>query len=226
MNARVPLVALGSLACSASAQGVFVLDSLQQCFVPPEVPSIELDLPPGLYQTVAVGDAFDAWNAWGGSVDGCDGDGLNCTMGWLTGHAVSAESGNPVATRVDFGAIAATPALALQEPRRVLFRRCDSETLFLGVGDSHCADNVGTVAVRIELAACPPDFNLDGELNFFDFLEFQNLFEESNAIADLDCDGEFTVTDFNAFQALFAQGCSPPVAAEQGDAEFATVGLR
>jgi hypothetical protein len=46
-----------------------------------------------------------------------------------------------------------------------------------------------------------------GELNVFDFLEFQNHFGTADPAADIDGDGELTLFDFLAFQTLFDAGC-------------------
>ncbi len=61
--------------------------------------------------------------------------------------------------------------------------------------------------IALEFRGCPrhpADFTRDGELDFFDFLAFQNLFAAMDPKADLDEDGEFTFFDFLAFQNLFA----------------------
>ncbi len=54
---------------------------------------------------------------------------------------------------------------------------------------------------------CRVDLDGDGELTFFDFLAFQNLFAAGDPIADFDGDGSFTFFDFLAFQNEFAAGC-------------------
>ena len=55
---------------------------------------------------------------------------------------------------------------------------------------------------------CRVDLDGDGELTFFDFLEFQNLFAAGDLRADFDGDGALTFFDFLAFQNEFAAGCS------------------
>ena len=54
---------------------------------------------------------------------------------------------------------------------------------------------------------CRADLNLDGQLDIFDFLEFQNLFARGSTYADFDHDGGLTIFDFLAFQNAFAAGC-------------------
>jgi len=54
---------------------------------------------------------------------------------------------------------------------------------------------------------CAGDFDGDGELTLFDFLDFQTAFDDRNPRADIDGDGAFTVFDFLDFQNLFAAGC-------------------
>ncbi|MFG0285710.1 MAG: GC-type dockerin domain-anchored protein, partial [Phycisphaerales bacterium JB039] len=47
----------------------------------------------------------------------------------------------------------------------------------------------------------------DGELTFFDFLAFGNLFAAGDLRADFDGSGELDLFDFLAFQTAFAAGC-------------------
>jgi hypothetical protein len=54
---------------------------------------------------------------------------------------------------------------------------------------------------------CRADLDGDGELTFFDFLAFQNLFAAGDLRADFDGDGVLTFFDFLAFQNEFAAGC-------------------
>ena len=55
--------------------------------------------------------------------------------------------------------------------------------------------------------ACPADCDGDGELTFFDFLCFQNLFAAGDPGADCDGDSTLTFFDFLCFQNAFAAGC-------------------
>ncbi|MEQ8318215.1 MAG: GC-type dockerin domain-anchored protein [Phycisphaerales bacterium] len=57
------------------------------------------------------------------------------------------------------------------------------------------------------LAPCPADIDASGDLDIFDFLEFQNLFDAGDLAADFDGDGELTIFDFLAFQNAFDAGC-------------------
>jgi len=50
------------------------------------------------------------------------------------------------------------------------------------------------------------DMNMDGELNVFDFIAFQQAFQNGKGIADVNGDGELNVFDFTAYQELFAGG--------------------
>jgi glucose/arabinose dehydrogenase len=54
---------------------------------------------------------------------------------------------------------------------------------------------------------CRADLNEDGVLDFFDFLEFQDLFAAGDLRADFTGDGVLDVFDFLEFQAAFAAGC-------------------
>ncbi|UYV11840.1 MAG: right-handed parallel beta-helix repeat-containing protein [Phycisphaera sp.] len=55
---------------------------------------------------------------------------------------------------------------------------------------------------------CRVDLDGDGELTIFDFLQFFNLFDDADPIADFDGDGMFTIFDFLAFQNEFDAGCA------------------
>jgi hypothetical protein len=61
--------------------------------------------------------------------------------------------------------------------------------------------------VEATRAICRADVDLNGELDLFDFLEFQAMFAAGDAFADFDGDGELTFFDFLAFQEQFAAGC-------------------
>ncbi len=54
---------------------------------------------------------------------------------------------------------------------------------------------------------CRVDLTGDGELDFFDFLAFQNLFAAGDPQADFTGDGTLDFFDFLAFQNEFAAGC-------------------
>jgi hypothetical protein len=75
----------------------------------------------------------------------------------------------------------------------------------------------GAAALALALAAsasaqCRVDLDGNGELDFFDFLEFQNLFAAGDLRADFTGDGMLDIFDFLAFQDEFAAGC--PTAAQ------------
>lgn len=69
----------------------------------------------------------------------------------------------------------------------------------------------GIVGFQPIAMACPnpclADFDGDGLLTIFDFLAFQNAFDDGSPAADLDSDGALTLFDFLAFQNLFQSGC-------------------
>ena len=55
---------------------------------------------------------------------------------------------------------------------------------------------------------CAADFDGSGELDFFDFLRFQDRFAGGDEEADLNRDGALDFFDFLEFQSLFAAGCA------------------
>lgn len=62
-------------------------------------------------------------------------------------------------------------------------------------------------AVSVVRAACEADIDGNGELDVFDFLEFQNLFIAGDGRADCDENGRLDIFDFLCFTNLFAGGC-------------------
>lgn len=72
------------------------------------------------------------------------------------------------------------------------------------------SDNIAFVTVLLTPLdlACPADLDGDGELTFFDFLAFQNLFAAGDLRADFTGDGALDFFDFLAFQNEFAAGCA------------------
>jgi hypothetical protein len=60
------------------------------------------------------------------------------------------------------------------------------------------------------LTTCVPDFNRDGVLDFFDFLDYQMAFAAGDPRADLNCSGgTLSFFDFLIFQDAFTLGCGP-----------------
>src|SRR5690606_23823366 len=129
----------------------------------------------GWYRATPIGPpegAFIAYNVWGGSVLGCDPSGAGCTRGWQHRFRVETSAGALLreTPREDLWSTAER-ALAAALPRHV--RVCESGVYRFMVRDEPCNDNIGGVSIRLTPEPCPADLNFDGELDFFDFLEFQ-----------------------------------------------------
>jgi len=60
---------------------------------------------------------------------------------------------------------------------------------------------------KFEATSCYADCDRSGDLTFFDFLCFQNLFAAMDPGADCDGDSAFTFFDFLCFQNAFAAAC-------------------
>jgi subtilisin family serine protease len=58
-------------------------------------------------------------------------------------------------------------------------------------------------------AACPADFNLDGAIDFFDYLDFVAAFSAGGAAADFNADTSIDFFDYLDFVAAFSSGCNP-----------------
>jgi trimeric autotransporter adhesin len=63
------------------------------------------------------------------------------------------------------------------------------------------------LAIRTGCPSCYADCDGSGELDFFDFLCFQNAFAAGDPYADCDGSGSLDVFDFLCFQNEFAAGC-------------------
>jgi hypothetical protein len=82
----------------------------------------------------------------------------------------------------------------------------------LMVGGSFATVGNGVVSPNIARligcgSACDADCDGSGDLTFFDFLCFQNLFAAMESQADCDASGELDFFDFLCFQNAFAAGC-------------------
>jgi hypothetical protein len=80
-------------------------------------------------------------------------------------------------------------------------------TALAALGDSLIAGTDGLGAWRLD-TVCAADLDGDGELTFFDFLMFQNLFAAADPRADFTGDGVLDFFDFLAFQSSFTAGCA------------------
>lgn len=54
---------------------------------------------------------------------------------------------------------------------------------------------------------CSADVDCDGDLDTFDFVEFQNLFTMEDPSADMNADGSINILDFLEYQNVFILGC-------------------
>ncbi|MDX2148748.1 MAG: GC-type dockerin domain-anchored protein [Planctomycetota bacterium] len=54
---------------------------------------------------------------------------------------------------------------------------------------------------------CPADFNRDGQVDFFDYLDFAAAFSIEDSSADFNDDGQVDFFDYLDFAAAFDSGC-------------------
>ncbi|MDX2148683.1 MAG: GC-type dockerin domain-anchored protein [Planctomycetota bacterium] len=54
---------------------------------------------------------------------------------------------------------------------------------------------------------CPADFNRDGQVDFFDYLDFASAFASEDASADFNGDSQIDFFDYLDFAAAFSSGC-------------------
>ncbi|MFG0283957.1 MAG: GC-type dockerin domain-anchored protein [Phycisphaerales bacterium JB039] len=96
------------------------------------------------------------------------------------------------------------PALAFGGPLAIADRMVAVGAPDAMVGGSY----PGAVDIfDLDCLLCDPDLDGDGELTFFDFLAFFNLFAAGDMRADFDGSGALDLFDFLAFQSAFAAGC-------------------
>ncbi|MDX2146876.1 MAG: hypothetical protein SFZ23_05090 [Planctomycetota bacterium] len=61
--------------------------------------------------------------------------------------------------------------------------------------------------VRVDTLPCPADFNSDGQVDFFDFLDFAAAFASDDPAADFDQSGQVDFFDYLDFAEEFDLGC-------------------
>src|SRR5690606_430420 len=122
-------------------------------------------------------------------------------------------SGTSLSTPLVAGAMAciaqARPQATIAELREAVFTTA-SEWLAIGSFDPQYIRGYGILdaaAAAGALEGCYADCNADGELDFFDFLCYQNRFAAGDPEADCDASGDLDFFDFLCFQNAFAAGC-------------------
>ena len=77
-----------------------------------------------------------------------------------------------------------------------------------GVYDALISADCGSVAsAPATLTVCLADFNCDGRVDFFDYLDFVRLFADENIFADFNEDGQVDFFDYLDFMREFIEGC-------------------
>lgn len=66
---------------------------------------------------------------------------------------------------------------------------------------------IGLIQLSVPGTACPADFNADGTLDFFDYLDFVAIFADSLPAADFNADGIVDFFDYLDFVNAFSTGC-------------------
>ncbi|MDX2148840.1 MAG: prolyl oligopeptidase family serine peptidase [Planctomycetota bacterium] len=61
--------------------------------------------------------------------------------------------------------------------------------------------------VRLTIVACPADFNRDGQVDFFDYLDFALAYSTDDPTADFNRDGQVDFFDYLDFALAFSSGC-------------------
>ncbi|MCC5823678.1 MAG: FG-GAP-like repeat-containing protein [Phycisphaerales bacterium] len=98
-------------------------------------------------------------------------------------------------------------------PRRGLYQNPPVGSVFVDVNADGLPDLVSAskfdtaVSFNVSHAACLPDLNGDGVVNFFDLAIYIALFNAGDPDADLNNDGQLNFFDLAAYLTLFNQGC-------------------
>jgi hypothetical protein len=80
----------------------------------------------------------------------------------------------------------------------------DPQTPDTGLGSAPIVD-MG--AYEFQRPGCSADFNADGQLDFFDYLDFAQAFASDDPSADFNTDGQIDFFDYLDFAAAFDLGC-------------------
>lgn len=96
------------------------------------------------------GGLYDAWNAWGGAVVGCNGGGENCSQGWIHNWSFFVDADTSVISG-RATTVYATPGQALAAAGSRLGITGISSISFF-IPDSFYADNIGGVSLNIEIS--------------------------------------------------------------------------
>jgi hypothetical protein len=64
-----------------------------------------------------------------------------------------------------------------------------------------------STSIQLRTGECPPDFNGDGFVDFFDYLDFVEGFEAGDPDADFNGDGFLDFFDYTDFVYGFENGC-------------------
>ena len=144
-NSRFSLAFLSMLLLGSVVTHAVVvnIDGAANC---PAGNAVQVPMTAGAYNVIQIdqtgGGAFTAWNAWGpNNVSGCDGNGANCSQGWLTSYSIVAAD---VPDDGFGGGIYATPEIAFQNAaENTSFMLPTDQTVSFYIGDSTCGDNAG-----------------------------------------------------------------------------------
>ena len=80
-------------------------------------------------------------------------------------------------------------------------------TLTVASDDPDQPTRLVTLTGEVLQPFCAGDFNHDGEVNFFDYLDFVDAFSANNAAADFNNDGEINFFDYLDFVDAYSAGC-------------------
>ncbi|PHS31373.1 MAG: hypothetical protein COA95_06120 [Methylophaga sp.] len=114
--------------------------------------AVMLDLTAGTYNVTAYAGTYTAWNAWGNTY-GCDGNGANCTHGWINNYSIDTpETGSFLTTN---GMRYETAELALLNALSVTFTLLSDATVKFFIQDAPYGDNVGGISLMVNPSAVP-----------------------------------------------------------------------
>ena len=141
-------VALVNLAATTHAVIINLNSTINNSDMPVVLTGLDANLTYSITQLgVAGGGTYSAWNAWNGSVSGCDGDGANCSTGWVSRFFYRTNLDSAFQESAEFN-VFASPSLALDAATAPIIRSGISSVAFF-ISDNVLWDNIGGISLDV-----------------------------------------------------------------------------
>jgi len=115
--------------------------------------AVELSLKAGTYTVNPFkDDTYTAWNAWNGTVTGCDGAGANCSKGWINSYSIVTPTETIFTSNLGRYANA---ELALADALGATFTLASDAIVKFFIKDSNSKDNIGGMSLNVSAVPIP-----------------------------------------------------------------------